>query len=258
MAPLSDEELVPKAMAQALEVPERPAQPLAETLAEILRGRELLLILDNCEHLLEATARLVDLLLDSCPHLRIMATSREALGVEGEVRWPMAPLSVPEQERTSSSEELEGYESTRLFVQRAKGRDPIFSLSPQNILAVADICRRLGGIPLAIELAAARVGTLSLEHISERLEGSLDLLSGGARTAVSRQRTLRGTLDWSHELLSEPERKIFRKLSVFAGGWTLEASEAVGSGEDIEKEGRVSNPPRRTQAVWLIGRPLWP
>jgi hypothetical protein len=217
LAPISDEELVPKAVAQALGVPERSAQPLRETLAELLRGRELLLILDNCEHLLEATARLVDLLLDSCPRLRIMPTSREALGLEGEVRWPVAPLSVPEQERTSSSEELEGYESTRLFVQRAKGRDPTFSLSPQDALAVAEICRKLGGIPLAIELAAARVGTLSLEHISERLEGSLDLLSGGARTAVSRQRTLRGTLDWSHELLSEPERKIFRKLSVFAG-----------------------------------------
>jgi len=233
LAPLSDEELVPKAVAQALEVPERPAQPLAETLAEILRGRELLLILDNCEHLLEATARLVDKLLDSCPHLRIMATSREALKAEGEVRWPVTPLSVPE--RTSSSEELEGYESTRLFVQRAKGRDPSFSLSPQNALAVAEICRKLGSIPLAIELAAATVGTLSLEHISERLEGSLDLLSGGARTAVSRKRTLRGTLDWSHELLSEPERKVFRRLSVFAGGWTLEAAEAVASGEDIDE-----------------------
>src|SRR5215210_4580091 len=235
LAPLSDEELVPKAVAQALEVPERSAQPLPETLAEILRDSESLLILDNCEHLLEATARLVDLLLDSCPHLRIMATSREALGIEGEVRWPVASLSVPEQERTSSSEELEGYESTQLFVQRAKGRDPTFSLSPQNALAVAEICRKLGGIPLAIELATARVGTLSLEHISERLEGSLDLLSGGARTAVSRQRTLRGTLDWSHELLSEPDQKVFRRLSVFAGGWTLEASEAVGSGEDIEE-----------------------
>jgi predicted ATPase len=199
---------VPKAVAQALAVPERSAQPLSETLAEILRDWESLLILDNCEHLLGATARLVDLLLDSCPHLRIMATSREALRVGGEVRWPVVPLSVPDQERTSSSEELEGYESTRLFVQRAKGRDPRFSLNPQNAAAVAEICRKLGGIPLAIELAAATVGTLSLEHISERLEGSLDLLSGGARTAVSRQRTLRGTLDWSHELLSEPERKV--------------------------------------------------
>jgi predicted ATPase/DNA-binding CsgD family transcriptional regulator len=235
LAPLSDEELVPKAVAQALEVPERSAQPLSETLAEVLRSSELLLILDNCEHLLQPTARLVDSLLDSCPHLRIMATSREALSVEGEVRWPVAPLSVPEQERTSSSEELEGCESTRLFGQRAKGHDPTFSLSPQNALAVAEICRKLGGIPLAIELAAARVGTLSFEHISERLEGSLDLLSGGARTAVSRQRTLRGTLDWSHELLSEPERKVFRRLSVFTGGWTLEASETVASGEDIEE-----------------------
>ncbi len=151
------------------------------------------------------------------------------------MRWPVAPLSVPEQRRTSSSEELEGYESMQLFVQRAKGHDPSFSLSPQNALAVAEICRKLEGIPLTIELAAATVGTLSLEHILERLEGSLDLLSGGARTAVSRQRTLRGTLDWSHELLSEPERKVFRRLSVFAGGWTLEASEAVASGEEIEE-----------------------
>src|SRR5215212_6689475 len=132
LAPISDEELVPKAVAQALELPERSAQPPAETLAEILRDSELLLILDNCEHLLEATARLVDLLLDSCPHLRNMATSREALRVEGEVRWPVAPLSVPEQRLTSSSEELEDYESTQLFVQRAKGRDPTFSLSPQK------------------------------------------------------------------------------------------------------------------------------
>jgi predicted ATPase/DNA-binding CsgD family transcriptional regulator len=256
LAPLSDEELVPKAVAEDLEVPERATQSLAETLAEVLRRSELLLILDNCEHLLEATARLVDKLLDSCPHLRIMATSREALRLEGEVRWPVAPLSVPEQKRASSSEELEGYEATRLFVQRAKGRDPSFSLSPQSALAVAEICRKLGGIPLAIELAAATVGTLSLEDISERLEGSLDLLSGGARTAVSRHRTLRGTLDWSHELLSEPERKVFRRLSVFAGGWTLEAAEAVTSGEDIEIEGRDSNPPVLALLSGLVEKSL--
>jgi predicted ATPase/DNA-binding CsgD family transcriptional regulator len=255
LAPLSDEELVPKAVAEALDVPERTVQPPAETLAEVLRSSELLLILDNCEHVLEATARLVDKLLDSCPHLRIMATSREALRVEGEVRWPVAPLSVPEQKRTSSSEELEGYEATRLFVQRAKGRDPSFSLSPQNALAVAEICRKLGGMPLAIELAAATVGTLSLEHISERLEGSLDLLSGGARTAVSRQRTLRGTLDWSHELLSEPERKVFRRLSVFAGGWTLEASEAVGSGEDIEETEVVALLSRLVEKSLVVAEP---
>jgi predicted ATPase/DNA-binding CsgD family transcriptional regulator len=233
LAPLSEDVLVPKAMAEALGVPERPAEPLAETLAEVLRDRQLLLILDNCEHLLEATSRLVDKLLDSCRHLRIMATSREAIGVEGEVRWLVPPLSVPEQGRTPSSEELEGYESVRLFVERARGRDPSFSLSPKYALAVTEICRRLEGIPLAIELAAARVGTLSIEQISQRLEGSLELLTRGGRTAVPRQRTLKGTLDWSHELLSEPERVLFRRLSIFAGGWTLEASEVVASGEGV-------------------------
>jgi predicted ATPase len=129
--------------------------------------------------------------------------------------------------------ELEGYESVRLFVERARGRDPTFTLSPQNALAVAQVCKRLEGIPLAIELAAARVGTLSLEQISERLEGSLELLTGGGRTAAPRHRALRGALEWSYELLSEPERVLFRRLSVFAGGWTLETSKAVGSGEGV-------------------------
>jgi predicted ATPase/DNA-binding CsgD family transcriptional regulator len=233
LAPLSEEALVPKAVAEALGVPERPAEPLADTLSEALRDRQFLLILDNCEHLLEASARLVDKLLDSCPRVRILATSREGLGVEGEVRWPVPPLSVPEPQGTPSSEELEACESVRLFLERARGRDPFFSLSPQNAVAVAEVCRRLEGIPLAIELAAARVGTISVEQISERLEGSLELLTHGGRTAVPRQQTLRGALDWSHDLLSEPERKVFGRLSVFAGGWDLEASEAVVSGEGV-------------------------
>jgi predicted ATPase/DNA-binding CsgD family transcriptional regulator len=233
LASLSEEVLVPKAVAEAVEVPERPQEPLADTLAEVLRGRELLLVLDNCEHLLDATARLVDKLLDSCPHLRIFVTSREALGVEGEVRWAVPPLSVPEPQGSLSLGELEAYESTRLFVERAREHDPSFSLSSHNVPAVVEICRMLEGIPLAIELAAARVGTLSVEQISDRLEGSLELLTRGGRTAVPRQRTLKGTLDWSYNLLSEPERNVFRRLSVFAGGWNLEASEAVGSGEGI-------------------------
>jgi predicted ATPase len=191
LAPLSEEALVPKAVAEALEVPERPGEPLTDTLEEILRDRQLLLILDNCEHLLEATARLVDKLLDACPRLRIMATSREAIGVEGEIRWLVPPLSVPEPQCTPSSEELEGYESVRLFVERARGRDPAFSLSPHNALTVAEVCRRLEGIPLAIELAAARAGTLSIEQILERLTDSLGLLTGGGRTTVPRQRTQR-------------------------------------------------------------------
>jgi predicted ATPase/DNA-binding CsgD family transcriptional regulator len=239
LAPLSEGGLVPKAVAEALKVPERPQEPLVDTLADVLRDRQLLLVVDNCEHLIEAAARLVDVLLDSCPRMRILATSREALGVEGEARWLVPPLSAPEpQEGTPSSEQLEAYESVRLFVERARGRVPNFSLSPENAPAVAEICGRLEGIPLALELAAARVGTLSLEQIAARLEGSLELLTHGGRTSVPRQRTLMGALEWSYNLLSADEKELFGRLSVFAGGWTLEASEAVGAGGGVE-EGEV-------------------
>src|SRR5918994_4963126 len=236
LAPLSEGALVPKEVAEALRISERPAQPLTGTLMEVLRDRQMLLIMDNCEHLLEATAHLIDSLLDSCPRLGILATSREAIGVEGEARWVVPPLSVPEDGR--SSEELGGYESVRLFVERARGRDPSFSLNPQAARAVAEICARLEGIPLAIELAAARVGTLSLEQISARLGSSLDFLTRGGRTAEPRQRTLKGALDWSHELLSEPEKVLFRRLSVFAGGWTLTTAETVASGDGVA-EGEI-------------------
>jgi predicted ATPase len=185
LASLSEEALVPKAVAEALKVPERPAEPLSDTLADALGERQLLLVVDNCEHLIGAAAGLVDKLLDSCSQVRILATSREALGVEGEVRWLVPPLLAPERGPMSSLKELEGYESVRLFVERARGRDPAFSLSPENAVAVAEICRTLEGMPLAIELAAARVGTLSIEQISERLTDSLKLLTGGARTAVT-------------------------------------------------------------------------
>src|SRR5215203_5326075 len=194
----------------------------------------MLLILDNCEHLLEATARLVDVLLDSCAGVRILATSREALGVEGEVRWPYHPLSVPDLERSPTTlEELQSSESVRLFLARARNRDPSFAFTPGSAQTVAEVCSKLEGIPLAIELAAARVGTLSLDQISERFEGSLELLTHGDRTAAPRQQTIRGTLDWSQDLLCERERKVFRRLSVFAGGWALEASEVVVAGEGI-------------------------
>ena len=238
LAPLSEDILVPKAVAEVLEVSERPGEPLTDTLADVLGSRQLLLVADNCEHLIGAAAGLVDKLLDSCPRARILATSREALGVEGESRWPVPSLFVPEHRHEPSSEELEGYESVRLFVERARGRDHGFSSSPENALVVAEICRTLEGIPLAIELAAARVGTLSLGQIAERLGESLELLTHGGRTATPRQQTLRGTLDWSYDLLSEPERALIGRLSTFAGGWTLEASEAVGAGGGIE-EGEV-------------------
>ncbi|HKH37156.1 MAG TPA: LuxR C-terminal-related transcriptional regulator, partial [Rubrobacter sp.] len=236
LASLSEEKLVPKTVADALEVTERPEEPLAKTLAEALRDREMLLVVDNCEHLVEAVARLVDSLLDSCPRVRLLATSREGLGVEGEVRWPVPPLSAPDPRRSPTVEELERSESARLFLARARNRDPSFAFTPGSTRAVAEVCSKLEGIPLAIELAAARVGTLSLEQISERFESSLELLTHGGRTAAPRQQTIRGTLDWSHELLCERERKVFGRLSVFAGGWALEASEAVVSGGGIEQK----------------------
>ena len=229
LAPLSEEELVPQAVAKAVGVPEQPERLLADALVEAMRAKEMLLILDNCEHLVEATAGLVDMLLDSCPRLRVLATSREALGVAGEARWPVPALSVPDPSLSPTVMELEGSDSARLFAERARHRDPTFTVGSENVRVVAEICRRLDGIPLAIELAAARVGTLSLEQISERLEDSLKLLTAGDRMAVPRQQTLRGALDWSHELLGESERPLFMRLSVFAGGWTLEAAEVVAS-----------------------------
>ena len=224
LAPLANPGLVPQAVARALGVKEQPGQPLTDTLAETLRTKRTLLVLDNCEHLLVGAARLVDALLDSCPHLRILATSREALGIAGEVRWTVPSLSMLSPQSADTVEELERSESARLFVERASARRPGFSLTPDNTQAVAQICHRLEGIPLAIELAAARVGALSIKQISERLTGSLKLLTGGDRTQVPKQRTLRGTLDWSHELLSTNEKKLFGRLSVFAGDgpWRLQ------------------------------------
>jgi predicted ATPase/DNA-binding CsgD family transcriptional regulator len=200
-----------------------------------LRARKMLLVVDNCEHLIEAVVRLVDALLDSCPGLRVLATSRETLSAAGEVAWVVPSLTVPDPQRPSTPQELEGYESVRLFVDRARQRDPSFVFTPRNGPAVAQVCWRLEGIPLAVELAAARIRVLSVERIAERLDDSLRLLTAGGRTALPRHRTLRATLEWSHELLGEPERKLFRRLSVFAGGLTLEAAEAVGAGDGIEQ-----------------------
>jgi predicted ATPase/DNA-binding SARP family transcriptional activator/DNA-binding CsgD family transcriptional regulator len=241
LAPLSDPELVAQAVVETLGIDEQPGRPLPETLAEALNSRgKTLLLLDNCEHLVDATARLVEALLGSCPGLSILATSREALLVAGETNWPVPPLALPETGLGAHSlRSLHECESARLFAERATHRSPAFALAGPNARAVADICRRLDGIPLAIELAAARTGTLSVKQISARLSDSLQLLTGGSVTTSSRHQTLRGTLDWSHELLEEPEKKLFARLSVFAGGWTLEAAEAVGAEDEGIEEGDV-------------------
>jgi predicted ATPase/DNA-binding SARP family transcriptional activator/DNA-binding CsgD family transcriptional regulator len=234
LAPLSEGSLVQGAVAEVLGVREQPGRPLDTTLVDALRERNLLLVLDNCEHLVEDVAHLAELLLRSCARLRILATSREILGVQGEVSWQVPPMSGPDLAHRTAAEELEEYESVRLFVQRARYRNPAFVLTQQNAAGVAEICGRLEGIPLAIELAAARVG-FSVQEIAARLDDSLRLLTAGSRTAAPRQRTLRGALDWSHDLLSERERALFRRLSAFAGGWTLQAAEVVGSGDGIEE-----------------------
>jgi predicted ATPase/DNA-binding SARP family transcriptional activator/DNA-binding CsgD family transcriptional regulator len=236
LAPLSEPDLVPQALAATLEIQEQPGRPLTETLLKVLHSKNLLLVLDNCEHLIEAMGTLIDLLLTRCPGVRVLATSREPLGVEGEVLWQVPTLCVPEPGRQLKLEELRGYESSRLFVQRARARSSSFATSAEDAVAVAEICRHLEGLPLAIELAAATVGVLSVSQISGMLGDELRLLNSGSRTVPARHQTLRGALDWSYALLSEPERVLFGRLSVFAGSFTLEAAEAVCRGEDIEQE----------------------
>jgi predicted ATPase/DNA-binding CsgD family transcriptional regulator len=229
LASLSQRELVPKAVASVLKIREQPDRSLVDTLVGHLREKYLLLMLDNCEHLVEPCAHLVLSLLHSCRRLRVLATSREPLEVEGEAVWRVSSLSVPDTDRLPSASVLTRYDAVRLFLDRARLRVPDFELTPENGRAVAQVCGKLEGIPLALELATARVGPLAVEEVAQRLEDSLSLLTVGPRTAPPRQRTMRATLEWSHGLLSEPERKLFRRLSALAGGWTLEAAEVVGS-----------------------------
>jgi predicted ATPase/DNA-binding CsgD family transcriptional regulator len=236
LAPLSDPELVVQAVASVLGVREQPGRPLVGTLAEALRDKKMLLLLDNCEHLIGASAELAGTLLRSCPNLRILATSREAFGMTGEVVFAVLPLSLPDPRRLPTTESLPSYEAARLFVERAAAVEPAFQVTEQNAMAIAQVCYRLDGMPLAIELAAARVRVLSVEQISSRLDNRFGLLTGGGRTALPRQRTLRAAMDWGHELLEEGERILFRRLSVFAGGFTLEAAEAVCAGEDLGED----------------------
>jgi predicted ATPase/class 3 adenylate cyclase len=227
LSALSSAGLVTQAVASVLGVREEPGRPLGEILLDFLRPKSLLLVLDNCEHLLEAAAQLAEQLLRGCPNLRILATSREGLGIIGEQTYRVPSLSLPDLRELPRPEQLGRQEAVQLFVERARLGLPHFGVTPENALAVAEVCCRLDGIPLALELAAARVKALPVEKLNERLDDRFRLLTGGSRTALPRQQTLRGTIDWSYDLLSEPERVLLRRLSVFGGGWTLEAAEAV-------------------------------
>ncbi|MDP9265319.1 MAG: tetratricopeptide repeat protein [Chloroflexota bacterium] len=235
LAPLTDPATVGTTVAAALRISEQPGVAPVVTISESLRDQELLLILDNCEHLVAAAAELADALVRCCARLRILATSREALSVPGEALMPVPPLRVPEADPLPPLEELRQYEAVRLFVERSAAHQPSFALTPENAPEVVRICRRLDGIPLALELAAARVRALSVAQVAQRLDDRFRLLTGGGRTVAARQQTLRALIDWSHDLLGGPERIVFRRLAVFVGGWTLDAAEAVCAGDGLER-----------------------
>lgn len=233
-ASLSDFVMVQQAVASALGIRETPNFPLIQTLSDYLYPKKLLLLFDNCEHLIGECARTAERLLQSCPQLQILATSREALNIAGEVQYYVPTLSLPDEDESASLTGLMQSEAVRLFIERGADANSGFALSENNAAAVAQICRRLDGIPLALELAAACVKALSLEQIAAYLDDRFRLLIGGNRTALPRQRTLLATIDWSHNLLSQAERVVLRRLSVFAGGWDLEAAEFVCTGEDLQ------------------------
>ncbi len=230
---LSDPALVPQTVAAVFDIRERSDRPILELLTHALSTKTILLILDNSEHLLDACAQLITALLQACPNLKILATSREALAMAGEAIYRIPSLSVPEH-RKLSLEKLSEYEAIRMFAERAALVQSTFQLTEKNIRAVAAICRKVDGIPLAIELAAARVNILQVDEILHQLEESFQLLANQSRTTSPRHQTLQASMDWSWGLLDEVERVFLRQLSIFAGGWTLEAAQAVCDGNVLD------------------------
>jgi non-specific serine/threonine protein kinase len=227
LAPLADSQLVPQAIASALGVRAAGPRPILDTLIDTIRQRRLLLVLDNCEHLVGACAALANALLRSCPEVQILATSRQPLGLDGETIWQVPPLRLPSEARDGWTSATTDSGAMRLFVERARAVQPAFTITDRNAPAIAQVCAELDGIPLAIELAAVWVKVLTVEEIAARLDDRFQMLTGGSPTAPPRQQTLERTLDWSYDLLGEAERRLFRRLAVFEGGWTLDAAEAV-------------------------------
>jgi predicted ATPase/DNA-binding CsgD family transcriptional regulator len=234
LAPLSDPALVPQQVAASLSLRDEPGTPIFETLVHFLLGRQVLLVLDNCEHMLVACAQLADALVRACPRVKLLASSREPLGVAGEAVVLVPSLPFPKPAESLTPEQLGGYASVSLFVDRAHLVVPDYQVGTHNAAALARICQRLDGIPLALEMAAGRLRLLNTEALAARLDDAFRLLTGGSRSALPRQQTLRAVIDWSYDLLSLDERRLLQRLSVFAGGCTLEAAEEVCSGEGLE------------------------
>lgn len=235
LAPLREAHLVANTIANALDIKEVPLQSFDERLQSSLRDKAMLLVLDNCEHLIDACARLVDALLRSCPSLTVMVTSREPLGIAGETAWRVPSMSLPEASSSLALDKVVGHDAVRLFIERAEKARPNFKVTDESAADLVEICRRLDGIPLAIELAAARSRLLTPEQIAQGLVDRFRLLSGGSRTAVARQQTLLASVEWSYNLLTAAEATLLRRLAVFTGRFTLDGAEAVGADDAIPR-----------------------
>jgi len=236
LAQIDDPAIVGQAVATQLGVPDTPGQDPVEAIAKHVADHPVLAVVDNCEHLAGAAAGLAEYLLAACPALVVLATSREALGVEGELSWQVPPLSLPEGGRVPTASALAGFDAVKLFEQRAQLVRPSFRVTDENAAAVLTICQRLDGLPLAIELAAARMRIMSAIQLAERMDDIFAVLVGGARSAPPRHQALRATLDWSYDLLEEDERAAFRRLATFFGGFTLHAAERIAAGGDIRPD----------------------
>ena len=236
LAPILDPLLVPRTTAISIGLRDEPQRPVIDMLCDYLRDKRMLIILDNCEHLIEACASITDKLVHTAPNVHILATSREALGIPGEVNYRLPSLGVPDAEHLLPVESLSQCEAVTLFIERAKSAIPNFIVTNENASALAQICHQLDGIPLAIELAAAKTHVLSLEQIAKRLDDRFRLLTSGSRVALERHQTLRTAIDWSYNLLSQPEQSLFRRVSVFIAGWTLEAAESVCTDKLVRRD----------------------
>lgn len=232
LAPLADPSLVPQTVASIFDLRESAETSIGDILKNYLRAKNLLLVLDNCEHLIQPCAELCDTLLRACPNLKILATSREAMNAAGEIAFRVPSLSLPDPQKSASIEAMQQSESVRLFIERANAASPTAQFNDANVPTVKQICLRLDGMPLAIELAAARVNSISVEEIAARLDDRFRLLTSGSRTALARHQTLRASIEWSYNLLSDSERVLLRRLAVFAGGFTLRAAESVCAEEN--------------------------